>query len=169
MRHVIVECLVEIFAPLCNPSFLLLVLCVRPVKCGKLRLRGLCCGVSLLVMVNSRIGRDCPPMPSARRAVRARSGHKLTISPTVAIQFWRCGSRHRIARSRLRILIGKPTLFFQFFGEVHALNLKTFPNARTFPITAVSRAVGFCPCVHIAPLETPPGGQGDDMLSEFGD
>jgi hypothetical protein len=95
MRHVIVECLVEIFAPLCNPSFLPLVLGVRPVKCGELRLCGLCCGVSLLVMVNSRIGHECPPMPSARRAVRARSGHKLTISPTVAIQFWRCGSRHR--------------------------------------------------------------------------
>jgi hypothetical protein len=38
MRHVIVECLVEIFAPLCNPSFLPLVLGVRPVKCGELRL-----------------------------------------------------------------------------------------------------------------------------------
>jgi hypothetical protein len=90
MRRVIVECLVEIFAPLCNPSFLPLVLGVRSVKCGKLRLCGLCCGVSLLVMVNSRIGHDCAPMPSTRRAVRARSGHKLTISPTVAIQL--CGA-----------------------------------------------------------------------------
>jgi hypothetical protein len=43
MRHVIVECVVEIFAPLCNASFLPLLLGVRPVKCGELS----SCGLSL--------------------------------------------------------------------------------------------------------------------------